>query len=502
MKLTLITTMLLVGVISFSQSPAIEVEGNGVLFPRLTSIDRDAISSPQAGLVIFNTDINCLELYRGNGWYSLCEGGDFSTIKINTLLGGSANDEALNLISGSDNSYYVIGSSASSSSGDVVESSNGLDDYWLLKLSETGDTLWTKLLGGNGEDNGINLVSTNNGGVILIGQSGSDQDGDVTDTSNGSIDYWVVSLDSEGNVLWNKLLGGNSIDIGTSITSTLDNGYVVVGGAASSNNGDVTEISNGFDDYWVVKLDSTGNIVWNNMLGGPSRDIATDVIALQDSGFVVAGTTVMFGGGGDVTGSVSGDSDGWIVKVDKNGNKVWDRLIGGNGRDVAVSVDSTSDGGFIIAGFSNSTSGNVSNISNGMLDFYIAKLNSSGVKLWDKLIGGDDDDEASSIIETSDGGYMVVGRSKSSMTDDVTDMNNGMFDFWVVKLDSFGNIQWNRLLGGAGDDEASSVIELPGGGYLISGRSASKNSGDVEDANNGMFDYWIVKLDENGIIQN
>ena len=484
-----------------AQSPAVDIEGLGVLLPRLTNAERNAITNPQEGLVIYNLDNQCMEVYRGNGWYNMCDGGSFTTGNPNALFGGSGDDEALDIDRSDKGSYVVVGFSDSSADGEIPHVSNGFDDYLVVRFNAIGDTLWTKLLGGNGIENALGITEDDTGGHVIVGHSSSNQNGDVTDASNGSVDCWIVKVDSAGDTSWNHLVGGSGIDVATSITKTLDGGFLFTGTSTSSGSGDITDISNGLDDYLLVKLDASGNIEWHNLIGGPSRDVATAVVPTIDSGFVIAGTVVLFGGG-DITGAVAGDSDAWVVKVDKNGNIVWNTLLGGNGQETAASLMLTNDGGYIIAGHSNSTSGNVSNVTNGLLDFFVAKINSSGFKVWDVLIGGDDDDEAASIFPTADGGYIVAGRSLSSMSDDVTDSNNGMYDFWVVKLDSNGNILWNNLIGGSADDEPSSIVQSYDGGYIITGRSRSNNSGDVTDAGNGQFDYWIVKLDSNGNVQN
>ena len=426
---------------------------------------------------------------------------------LDFLIGGSGTDVANSIQQTTDGGYIVAGYSDSSNSGDVNGTTNGQSDYWVVKLAINGNIEWHKLLGGTGSDQATCIQQTTDGGYIVSGFSSSSDSGDVSATSNGFRDYWVVKLDSNGNAEWDNLLGGSDIDEATSIQQTTDGGYIVSGWSQSSNSGDVSETSNGSRDYWVVKLDSNGNLEWENLLGGCGFDEATSIQQTTDGGYIVVGhsTSSLSGDVADENNGSGFTRDYWVVKLDSNGNVEWENLLGGNGSDEANSIQQTTDGGYIVAGFSSSSlNGDVNDATNGGTDYWVVKIDNNGNVEWENLLGGSDVDAATSAQQTTDGGYIVAGSSRSSNSGDVNDITNGLTDYWVVKLDSNGNVEWENLLGGGGFDEATSIQQTTDGGYIVAGYSTSSLSGDVTDETNGSgfaTDYWIIKLDANGEIE-
>jgi arginine repressor len=208
-----------------------------------------------------------------------------------------------------------------------------------------------------------------------------------------------VKLDSSGNVQWTKTIGGSYSDVANSIIQSSDGGYVVAGWTESFGAGKT--------DIYVVKLDSAGNVVWAKTIGGSSYDFANSITQSSDGGYVVAGYTSSFGAGGDI----------YIVKLDSDGNVVWTKTIGGSSEDVARSIIRSSDGGYVVAGYT------------GGYDIYIVKLDSSWNVLWTKVIRGGH--VANSIIQSSDGGYVVASS--------IYGVGAGNYDFYVVKMDANGN---------------------------------------------------------------
>ena len=285
-------------------------------------------------------------------------------------------------------------------------------------------------------------------------------------------------------IQWQKSLGGTGYDEATSTQQTNDGGYIVAG-ESLSNDGDVTG-NHGWLDYWIVKLAATGAIQWQKSLGGTGYDEANSIQQTNDGGYIVAGRSES--NGGDVTGN-HGTSDSWIVKLDATGSIQWQKSLGGINGDVAKSIQQTNDGGYIVAGESDSNDGNVTgNHGNG--DSWIVKLAATGSIQWQKTLGGTEEDYAYSIQQTNDGGYIVAGASYSN-DGDVTG-NHGDYDSWIVKLDVAGAIQWQKSLGGTNPDVAHSIQQTNDGGYIVAGYSES-NDGDVT-GNHGNGDYWIVKL--------
>ena len=290
---------------------------------------------------------------------------------------------------------------------------------------------------------------------------------------------------------WQKSFGGSLEDFAFSVQQTSDAGYIV-GGASVSNDGDVTG-NHGSFDYWVVKLDEHGDLQWQKSLGGSDEDRARSIQQTSDGGHIVAGYSRS--NDGDVTGN-HGDFDYWVVRLDGQGDVQWERSLGGSDWDAAQSIQQTSDGGFIVAGYSRSNDGDVTG-NHGNFDYWVVKLDGQGDIQWEKSLGGSYWDAAYNIQQTSDGEYIVVGQS-ASKNGDVTG-NHGNFDYWVVKLDGQGDIQWQRSLGGSDDDYAHAFQQTIDGGYIIAGHSSS-NDGDVT-ANHGLTDIWVVKLDASGNIQ-
>jgi hypothetical protein len=481
----------------------VQSTNKGLLPPRMTTIQRDAIVNPSSGLIIFNTTTQSIQFFTDYGWSNI----KFSIPGSNSLLGGNQLESVNSIEKTTDGGYIVAALCRSSSSFDVTGTNHGLVDFWIFKLDRFGKIIWNKLLGGDSNDSPFSIQQTTDGGYIVAGDSYSSANGDVTGTNHGpSADWWIVKLDGSGNIIWNKLLGGNDNDNLCGILQTSDGGYIVGGSSQSSANGDVTGITHGFVDYWVVKLDASGNIVWNKLYGGNDNDKANSIQLTSDGGFIIAGES-RSSATGDVTGINHGGinpDDYWIVKLNASGNIVWNKLYGGNNRDLAKSVQQTSDGGFIIAGSSQSSAnGNVTGINHGFTDYWVVKLDASGNIVWNKLYGGNSDDTPNSIAQTSDGGYVIAGFTNNSFNGNITAHSYGVPDFWIIKLDGSGNIIWDKLYGGAGNDQALTILQTSGGGLIVAGYSYSNRSGNVIGDNHGVSDCWILRLDSSGnILQN
>ncbi|MCK9289985.1 MAG: T9SS type A sorting domain-containing protein [Bacteroidales bacterium] len=346
---------------------------------------------------------------------------------------------------------------------------------------------WQKSLGGTGEDVATSIQQTSDGGYIVAGYSYSN-DGDIGN-SHGNADYWIVKLDHAGKIQWEKSMGGSSTELAYFVQQTSDGGYIVAG-ESSSNDGDVSG-NHGSEDYWIVKLDDAGNLQWQKSLGGSSTEVAYSIQQTSDGGYIVAGESSS--NDGDVTKN-HGESDCWIVKLDHIGNIQWEKSLGGSENDWASSIQQTSDGGYIIGGTSRSNDGDVSG-NHGDYDYWIAKLDNVGNLQWQKSLGGSFPDYLECIQQTLDSGYIVVGESFSN-DGDVSESHRGRGDYWVVKLDNAGNIQWEKALGGSGQDWAYSISQTSDRGFIIAGWAESQD-GDVS-GNHGAEDYWIVKLDNAG----
>ena len=413
-------------------------------------------------------------------------------------LGGTNRETAKSVQQTIDGGYIVAGYSASND--DDVSGNHGGYDYWIVKLNNSGNIQWQKSLGGGQFDYAESVQQTADEGYIIAGYSESN-DGDVSG-NHGDYDFWVVKLDNNGNIQWQKSLGGSSVDFAKSIQQTADGGYIVAG-YSLSNDGDVTGHHNHYD-YWIVKLDSSGNIQWQKSLGGNGEEIATSARQTTDGGYIVVGYSRSIDG--DVTGN-HGDSDYWAVKLDNVGNIQWQKSLGGSKADFASSVLQTSDGGYIIAGYSSSNDGDVTGLhgnSGDYPDYWIVKLNSNGNIQWQKSLGGIFGEFANSIQQTTDGGYIIAGESWS-IDGDVGGHHGSTSssDYWIVKLNNTGNILWEKSLGGFSNDIANFIQQTTDGGYIVAGESVS-NEGDVSGhhGSTAFNDMWIVKLSADGLATN
>jgi hypothetical protein len=482
-------------------SAALDVSSNnkGFLPPRMTTSERNAIASKAAGLMIFNTSTNCVEMYNGSNWINLCSSLP-SSVLSRTLLGGNQNDQANFIKQTLDGGYIIGGISESSLNGDVTGTNKGGVDCWIVKLTSTGTITWNKLFGGNNFDELKQIEQTADGGYIFCATTGSSANGDVSGTSNGGYDCWVVKLDAMGTKTWDVLLGGDQFDFASSIQQTSDNGYILGGYSFSSANGDVTGTSNGLSDYWVVKLNATGVVQWNKLLGGTGEEQLNFIKQTSDGGYIATGSTTS-SASGNVTGTLNGIFDFWIIKLNSSGNPVWNKSIGGSQEQISYSIKQTSDGGYIVAGKSNSSaSGNITGINNGLNDYLVVKLDAVGNITWNNLLGGNADESAVAVEQTADGGYIIVGTSASSASGNVSPSSYGLEDIWIVKLNASGSLVWNKLYGGDQTDIATSVNQTTDGGFIISGYTSSSANGAVIGTNHGGNDFWVIKIDANGNI--
>jgi hypothetical protein len=259
-----------------------------------------------------------------------------------------------------------------------------------------------------------------------------------------------------------RAIGGSSDERSYCIVQTTDGGYAISGFTSS--------FGAGFYDMYILKIDSSGTLQWSKTVGGGGDDEAESIIQTSDDGYAVAGYTKSFG---------EGNEDMYVVKLDAAGTLQWSRTVGGGGIDFANSIIQTSDGGYAVAGYTSYSFGV------GNYDIYIVKLNSSGTLQWSRVVGGAGDDLAFSIIQTTDGGYAVVGQTFS--------FGAGQSDMYVVKLDAGGIIQWSRTVGGGGTDWGLSIIQTTDGGYAVAGETYSFGA--------GFFDMYIAKFTVNGTLQ-
>lgn len=424
-------------------------------------------------------------------------------IRWQKTIGGNYNDSLVSIIPTYDNGFIISGHSNSNISGNKTENSLGTYDYWVVKINGQGKIEWNKTLGGAGVDRDPVIIQTGDGGYVVAGTSISNISGNKTENAiNGSDDYWVVKIDSKGTVLWDNTIGAVQKEELVSVIEDPIERTLRVAGNSYTNyaNFDKTINNRGsslWSDYWFVKLDGKGKVLSDNLFGGGNEDILTAMRPAKDSGYILGGYSYSQGEN-DKTDTFIGNCDYWIVRIDANGNRKWDKTIGGINSDYETDVQQTFDRGFILGGYSNSPiSFNKTETRKGVLDYWIVKTDSNGVVSWDKTYGGTKGDYLSSIAQTADSGYIMGGTSGSNISSDKSENSKGLEDYWIVKLDATGKIVWDKTYGGSRVDRLSVIKEISRDEYIIGGTSNSPVSGDKTEKSvggKGFNDYWIIRM--------
>ncbi len=420
------------------------------------------------------------------------------SIQWQKCFGGSNADFAENIEITSDGGYIIAGYT-SSTNGNVT-SNHGGTDAWIIKTDASGNIQWQKTFGGTNDDVATAIKQTSDGGYVFIGNTSSNN-GDVSGYHDNG-DIWVVKLSANGNLEWQKCIGGYNDDVAYSMDITT-NGDIVIAGATNSDDGDIT-YNNGGYDFCVVKISANGVIQYVKTYGGYKQDVATSIACTSDGGCIVAGYSSS--NDGDVSGhhGTTSYSDYWVVKLISSGNIEWQKSYGGTNDDEAYAVIQTSDGNYMVAGYTKSNNGDVTsnNSLTGYTDFWILKLSSTGNIIWQKNYGGSYYEKAYSIKPTTDGGFVIGGLSGSNDGDVSGNHSSEMYsDYWLLKIDSMGNKKFQACYGGSSTEYSSSVAVAGNNGYILAG-SSNSNNGDVS-GNHGNYDYWIVKLmPEVGIEEN
>lgn len=391
-------------------------------------------------------------------------------------FGGTDDDEAKSVFADSLGNIFVFGYTLSTDGN--VSMPLGCSDFWLLKIDPNGNLLYNKSIGSNGCEEGYSGQPTFDNGFILCGRASSNL---LPGCHGWGIDVYIFKADSMGNMEWEYCYGSLGDEYGVKIKQTLDSGYVFLA-KVTYNTGAVTGYYGSYD-WWVNKIDKNGTSLWSRCLGGTGWDTPTSIVELSDRNILVTGSNGS--SDGDVT-CTSLDRTCRVVKLDSAGNFLWDRCYGGStGSEMGYDIIESKNGGFYVAASTSSYDGDViGHIA--AVDIWVFEADSSGTILWSNCYGGFSEEEPASISKTSDGGLLISGRTTSQI-------NHSMpFDFFVIKTDSIGNLQWQTNLGGNDWDEAFGAVETTDNNFVVAGFTKS-NDFDVS-FNHGRKDVWVVKL--------
>jgi len=420
-----------------------------------------------------------------------CSDDDVVQLPVDSIewvktLGGSKNDQANSVVNTQDGGYAILGFTQSND-GDITDKPNESFDYWVMKFSANDTLEWSKTYGGSLDDRGNQLIQTQDGGFLVVGESKSN-DEDVA-LNAGSYDFWIVKLNSSGTIVWEKSLGYVGQDKANAVIQTSDNGYLITGVldvTASGGAGNSKAAFHAGGDYWVVKLSENGTTQWTKYFGGGLSEIPYDLIETQDNGFLLVGTSDS--ADVDITNNI-GTYDFWVVKIDALGTLVWEKSYGGSEIDEALIITNTDDGNYAIVGNTRRTDYNIA-VNNGDPVLWIIKITPDGTLIWEKSIGGLSFDVGRSIVKTQDNGFLIAGSSRSVNGNLTT--NNGQNDAWAVKVNANGGLDWQKTIGGSLVDFGLGAIELSDKKVILVGHSSSSDFDIVE--NKGFTDLLIAKI--------
>jgi len=365
-------------------------------------------------------------------------------------FGGSSEDMGFSIILTKNGGYTVAGYTIlpriekkddwRSKLGYIILEKSKKQDFWIIKLDKNGYIEWDEIFGNERTDVARSIIQTKDGGYAVVGS--------IWTNYASKQDFWLIKLGENGNKEWEKTFNKDEHDIAYSIIQTKDGGYAIAGGTGKRFWGEV--------NCWVIKLDAKGNMEWDNDFGGIGWDEIYSIIQTKGGSFIAAGSVWSKG---------TGRGDVCVAKLDRRGYLVWTKTFGGNDYDEARSIVQTDDGGYAVAGFTILE-------DTGDRDVWVIKLDKEGNKIWDKTLGGTSEDWANSIIQTKDRGYMVAGWTSS--------IGAGKTDVWIIKLNKRGDLVWDKTFGGSKDDEAHSIIQTEDGGYAVVGWTKSKGAGNAD----------------------
>jgi hypothetical protein len=408
-------------------------------------------------------------------------------LDFSQTIGGSKNDVLKSIIKTDDEGYAILGYTQSNDF-DITTKEVENFDFWLLKHDVNNNLVWQQTFGGSMDDRGAKLITTSDGGFALLGYSKS-ADKDVTSNA-GSQDFWMLKISSSGNLLWEKTFGFSGPDYGTTLIETEEGGFLVTGvlDVSASNgqgNAKFNKQKHAGGDFWALKLTAGGDLEWSKYYGGSFTDTPLGVVKTADNGFILVGSS----DSNDVDiNNNKGSYDFWVIKISSDGTLLWEKSFGGSEIDEARAICATHDGNFMVVGDTRSSDSDIT-MNNGGADVWALKISSEGNLIWEKTFGGTSFDVARSISMTQDHGFVIAGSSRSGDNDFT---NQGQNDALVLKIDAEGVLEWQQTIGGSEIDFLYDAIELNDKTIIAVGESSSSD-GDIS-LNKGFSDALILQI--------
>lgn len=405
------------------------------------------------------------------------------SIEWKICLAGSK-DDVISSIKAIPDGGYIFAGWSESNDGDFT-SYKGAFDMILGKVDAAGKIIWRKNIGGSSHEGVLDFQLDEENNIILVGNSGS-SDKDFIE-NKGQSDYCVVKLDPSGNIIWQKSYGGNDIDIPSTIQKTSDGGFII-SGCSKSQGLDKPEAFGDFD-YWIVKIDKQGNLIWQKSYGGSSFDNAFHIKETPTGDYIIVGES----SSSDIMVDKNrGKKDLFILKIDKDGKMLWSKTMGGSDLDIPYAVEVTADDHYIIAAESKSIDGDVS-ANKGSVDFWIIKIDNKGNVIWQKNYGGSNADIAYSLSVQSEGSIIIAGITISSDGD--VKINHGDYDLWLIKINADGKLLSQQSFGGSLSDYSTYVKYVENNSLVLAGYTHSSDK--IFSSNKGLRDAFILKLTNN-----
>ena len=372
-----------------------------------------------------------------------------------------------------------------------------------------------KCFGGNSGEESSSIYLLPGGSFLICGESWSPISGNKTTALCPAIgipkDFWMLKVDNYLTIKWDKTIGGDKFEQQISFCKELQSGNLLfVGSSASDSSCDKSENDKGLSqtaDSWMILTDSLGNKFFDKTIGASDDDRNSNLIESTQGDYYLVSSSLSSSVGGDKTATPIQDYDFWLTKFDSVFTKKWDKIYGGlgyetsdQGSTIPVNMIQEENGDVLLAGITSSPVGyDISGTPRGYSDIWLIKLDSSGNKIWDKRYGGSGAENFGKIIHTKDHGYIIAASTNSPQSGDISDTSHGgIYDCWIVKLDSLGNKQWDKRYGGDGSDNSTWISEAPDSGYWISAKTTSDSSSDVSEPRFGNLDIWVFKIDNNG----